>query len=65
MNRYFLLLLAGLIIFHFTTPFFAKASEKEALQAAESWFVLVDQGKYEESWQQASTLFRRSVTVDQ
>ncbi len=65
MNRNFLLILAGLMLFQITTPFLAKASEKEALQAAESWLALVDQGKYEESWQQASTLFRRSVTMEQ
>lgn len=65
MKRYLLLIVAGLFLLHLATPCFAGASESEARKAAESWLNLVDQGKYEESWQQASSLFKRSVTVDQ
>jgi len=43
----------------------ASASEKEAIAAAQAWLALVDEGKYEESWQEASSLFKRSVTVEQ
>lgn len=38
--------------------------EKAAQAAAESWLVLVDGGKYGESWEQAATLFKASVTKE-
>ncbi len=40
-------------------------AEKEALQAAEQWLLLVDQGKYLESWETAAELFRNAVTKEQ
>jgi hypothetical protein len=41
------------------------AAKKEARRAADSWLSLVDAGKYDESWTDASSLFRKSVTRDQ
>jgi hypothetical protein len=38
--------------------------EQLAQQSAESWLVLVDAGKYDESWQEASQYFRGAVTKD-
>ena len=45
----------------------AADAEKEdaAATIAEQWLSLVDQGKYDESWKQASTVFRNAVTAAQ
>jgi hypothetical protein len=40
-------------------------AEEEALGAAETWLTLVDDGKYSESWETASDLFRSAVTQEQ
>lgn len=39
--------------------------EQLAQKSAESWLTLVDSGKYADSWQEASSLFRMHVTKDQ
>jgi len=39
--------------------------EQIAQQAAESWLVLTDAGRYAESWAQAAEPFKASVTTDQ
>jgi hypothetical protein len=39
--------------------------EQLAQQSAESWLALVDSGKYAESWQEASQLFKAAVTLEQ
>lgn len=39
--------------------------EQLAQPSAESWLALVDSGKYAESWQQASSVFKAHVTKDQ
>ena len=45
----------------------AEDSEKEAaaFAVAQQWLGLVDQGKYDESWKEASTVFRNAVTAAQ
>jgi hypothetical protein len=40
-------------------------SEQLAQQSAESWLALVDSGKYVESWEQASQLFKAALTKEQ
>ncbi len=44
---------------------FSGEAEDQAVKAAEEWLALVDQGEYEESWQEAATLFKSAVTVEQ
>jgi hypothetical protein len=39
--------------------------EQLAQNSAESWLVLVDNGKYAESWNQAAAYFKAAVTQDQ
>lgn len=39
--------------------------EQFAQQSAESWLALVDSGKYGDSWQEASSLFKTHVTREQ
>jgi len=39
--------------------------EQLAQQSAESWLALVDSGKYADSWQEASSMFKTHVTKDQ
>ncbi len=36
-------------------------AETQATDAAKAWLQLVDEGKYDESWQQAATYFRKNV----
>ncbi|MGO9120556.1 MAG: DUF4019 domain-containing protein [Desulfomonilaceae bacterium] len=45
----------------------AADNEKEAaaVRVAEQWLGLVDQGKYDESWKETSTVFRNAVTAAQ
>jgi len=39
--------------------------EELAKQSADAWLALVDSGKYPDSWQEASTLFKAHVTKEQ
>jgi hypothetical protein len=39
--------------------------EKPAQQSADTWLALVDSGKYADSWQEASQLFKAAVTREQ
>ncbi len=41
-----------------------QAAVEKATKAADSWLTLVDEGKYGESWQQASSIFRDAITKD-
>jgi hypothetical protein len=43
----------------------AEKPEDAAQTAAESWLKLVDDGKYDESWDQAAKLFKGAVTREQ
>ena len=43
----------------------AGEAEDQAVKAADEWLALVDQGEYGESWQEAATLFKSAVTVEQ
>ncbi len=43
------------------SPRAAEGPEDAAQKAAESWLKLVDQGKYEDSWDAASTIFKGVV----
>ena len=36
-------------------------AETQATDAAKAWLKLIDEGKYDESWQQAAAFFRKSV----
>jgi len=64
-----MLVLIGMSQFSLFTVFTVRAdegSEKAAAQkVTEAWLALVDAGKYAESWDQASELFRRQVTKQQ
>ncbi len=52
-----MLLIAGQIVPSTADP----AKEGQALAAAQAWLALVDQGKYEESWNEAAQLFKKAV----
>lgn len=43
----------------------APDKEKAAVAAAEKWMVLVDDGKYTESWKEAAEYFRNAVKQEQ
>ena len=40
-------------------------AEKAAIQIAEKWLTLMDEGKFGESWDESSTMFKNSVTKEQ
>jgi len=42
-----------------------EAAEKAAVAASGAWLLLVDEGNYAESWNQASGLFKSAVTKEQ
>ncbi len=39
-------------------------AEQAAIEAAKSWLVLVDAGKYTESWEQAAQFFKGTITKE-
>ncbi len=39
-------------------------AEQTAIKAAKSWLVLVDSGKYPESWEQAASLFKITIAKE-
>ena len=41
------------------------AAKREATEAGTAWLALVDAKKYAESWDQASSLFRKKISRDQ
>jgi hypothetical protein len=43
---------------------FAGDAEKDALKAAEEWLALIDAGDYGSSWEAASELSKKSVTIE-
>jgi len=53
-----MLLLGGLVLG-------AENREEAAQSAAEAWLKLVDEAKYDESWNQAAKLFKGAVTQEQ
>lgn len=44
---------------------FSGDAEDQAVNVAEEWLALVDQGEYEASWEEAAALFKSAVTVEQ
>ena len=40
-------------------------AEQAAVQIAEMWLALIDEGKFEESWDESSSMFKNSVTKEQ
>ena len=57
----FLVLLIGVSVVAQTQ----QKPEQLAQQSSESWLALVDAGKYADSWQEASQLFKNAVTKEQ
>jgi len=61
------MLLVGLLFALLLTPTARceKAAVQGALDAAEAWLALIDEGKYARSWETAAGYFRRAVTKAQ
>lgn len=59
------LLLAFIPIFSILPAEAGQREEKAALQAADSFLALVDNGRYAESWEAAASLFRNAVSKSQ
>ena len=67
MNRNTRFAICSVTLAGFLTIASAYAQDKPEVQAqkgAESWLALVDSGKYAESWDEASTLFKGQVTKE-
>ncbi len=56
--------IAGLFLLMTGAAFARVKVEQLAQQSAESWLALVDSGKYAESWQEASSLFKAHVSKE-
>ncbi len=56
----------GIAIFGFCISTNAMASEKEqkAVAAAQTWLALVDEGRYDASWETAAGYFKQTITKD-
>ncbi len=65
MKRIIILLAAGLFLWPAFSATKLQASENQAIEAATAWLALVDRGDYEKSWQETSTLFKKTVTIGQ
>lgn len=59
------LLLALIIALVLPASAIAADASKEAADGAMSWLVLVDAGKYDQSWSEASKFFQQHVTATQ
>ena len=67
-ERHFSLNWAASIFFSAIGLFYVAASqqaEKEAVQVADQWLALVDEGQFASSWDQAAELFKGAITKDQ
>jgi hypothetical protein len=51
-----------LICFGFSSVWAESKTEKKQVSAAEGWLYLIDDGKYTESWKEASIYFRGAVS---
>jgi Protein of unknown function (DUF4019) len=60
--RLLVVTLAGIVAALMT---FAGPAEDEASAAGQKWLALLDDQKYEESWQQAASMFRDQVKQEQ
>ena len=47
-----------LLLIIFLSCFCANAEELEVIHRAKSWLTLIDNGQYQQSWQQADSLFK-------
>jgi hypothetical protein len=61
LRRIFLGILAAISI---NFIMIAASAEEDAANAGQKWLTLVDDQKYEESWNQASSMFRSEVTQE-
>jgi hypothetical protein len=57
--------IAGIVltIVVITTVHADQSAEKEAQRAAEFWLLLVDSGRYSESWNEAAHIFKQKVSL--
>ena len=54
--------ICSVVIFLMFSHSFAGEAEKVAIHAAEEWLTLVDERNYKKSWEEASKLFKKSIT---
>ncbi|QLE07850.1 DUF4019 domain-containing protein [Pseudoalteromonas shioyasakiensis] len=50
-----------LLLITFLSCFCANAEELEVINRAKSWLVLIDNGQYQQSWQQTDSLFKQAM----
>ncbi|WP_286260189.1 DUF4019 domain-containing protein [Pseudoalteromonas apostichopi] len=50
-----------LLLITFLSCFCANAEELEVINHAKSWLVLIDNGQYQQSWQQTDSLFKQAM----
>ena len=50
-----------LLLITFLSCFCANAEELEVINRAKSWLILIDNGQYQQSWQQTDSLFKQAM----
>ena len=61
-SRIIYLLVLSLSLWGLITVAQGAEKEKVAVEEAEQWLLLVDAGKYEQSWKEAAEYFRNAVS---
>lgn len=65
MKKIILILFAIALCFSFNNLFADNGQkEKLAVEAATEWLKLIDEGKYEESWEETASFFREQITKE-
>lgn len=65
MRIYSILLTVALLFTMFIPAYANKQAEEKAVAASMAWLKLVDNGRYDASWDNASTLFKKAVDKGQ
>jgi hypothetical protein len=64
-DRILCLVIIGLVLGITTATASDTGKEKVAIASAEKWLILADEGKYIESWYEASEYFKQNIKQDQ
>lgn len=65
MRKTIVILFVMTLCFSFNNLFADNAEkEKSAVEAAAEWLSLVDEGKYEESWEETASFFKEQITKE-
>jgi hypothetical protein len=61
-KKYTVIGVSILTLFFSLTSMASEEKETKAVMAANAWIILIDQGKYDESWMTAALSFKKAIT---